>query len=463
MAPEYGATMGFFPVDDATVDYLRATGRTDAETRRVRRATSRRRACSACRAPARSTTRKTLTLDLAVDHAVGRRPEAPAGPHRARRSLKSRFTRALQQARRPRTASRSRRRRLRTRLRRGRRAQGAARSPTPSLQLARQRPAARRRRDGQQPPDARSRHAAAPPRPVDIGNGDVLIAAITSCTNTSNPSVLLAAGLLAKKAVEKGLDRQAAHQDLARAGLARRHRLPDQDGPAALPREARLRRRRLRLHDLHRQRRRPHARDQRGDHHERPGLRRRALGQPQLRGAHPPEPQGQLPASPPLVVAYAIAGTRAEGPDDRAARQRARDGPGVPARHLADARTRSPRCCGYARDPAIVPQALRRSRQREPAVEGRSRARPARSTTGRHRPTSPKPPFFEGFTMQPAAIGDIKGARALGIFGDSVTTDHISPGRLDQADVAGGPVPAGERRRRSPTSTATARAAATTK
>src|SRR5215475_7581165 len=46
---------------------------------------------------------------------------------------------------------------------------------------------------------------AAAPKAVDIGNGDVLIAAITSCTNTSNPSVLIAAGLLAKKAVEKGL------------------------------------------------------------------------------------------------------------------------------------------------------------------------------------------------------------------------------------------------------------------
>ena len=56
------------------------------------------------------------------------------------------------------------------------------------------------------------------PKPVDIGNGDVLIAAITSCTNTSNPGVMLAAGLLAKKAVSEGIDGQAPRQDLARAG-----------------------------------------------------------------------------------------------------------------------------------------------------------------------------------------------------------------------------------------------------
>ena len=71
--------------------------------------------------------------------------------------------------------------------------------------------------------------ATSPPtsrRTSTIGNGDVLIAAITSCTNTSNPSVMLAAGLLAKKAVESGPDACAARQDLARARLARRHRVP---------------------------------------------------------------------------------------------------------------------------------------------------------------------------------------------------------------------------------------------
>ena len=73
-----------------------------------------------------------------------------------------------------------------------------------------------------------------------IGHGSVLIAAITSCTNTSNPSVMLAAGLLAKKAVERGLTVDPVGQDFARAGLARRHRLPRQDRPPNLSRPARL-------------------------------------------------------------------------------------------------------------------------------------------------------------------------------------------------------------------------------
>ena len=66
---------------------------------------------------------------------------------------------------------------------------------------------------------------------ADIGHGAVVIAAITSCTNTSNPSVMLAAGLLAKKAVEKGLDGQAAREDQPRPRLARRHRLLRQSRP----------------------------------------------------------------------------------------------------------------------------------------------------------------------------------------------------------------------------------------
>ena len=70
-------------------------------------------------------------------------------------------------------------------------------------------------------------------------------------------------------------DGQAARQDLAGARLAHRHRVPREGGPAAVPRKARLLPGRLRLHHLHRQRRRPGARDQRGDHEERPGRARR--------------------------------------------------------------------------------------------------------------------------------------------------------------------------------------------
>ncbi len=112
-----------------------------------------------------------------------------------------------------------------------------------------------------------------------------MIAAITSCTNTSNPSVMLAAGLLAKKAVERGLTVQAVGEDLARA-RAPGWSWTTTSGPGLtpLPREARLRPRRLRLHDLHRQLGPAAGRDLGGRPAGRPRRGERAVGQPQLRG-----------------------------------------------------------------------------------------------------------------------------------------------------------------------------------
>ena len=99
----------------------------------------------------------------------------------------------------------------------------------------------------------------------DLGNGDVVIAAITSCTNTSNPSVMIGAGLLARKAAAKGLDRQAVGEDFARARLAGRRRISREGGPAEGSRQARLQSGRLRLHHLHRQFRPAAGGDLRGD------------------------------------------------------------------------------------------------------------------------------------------------------------------------------------------------------
>ena len=87
----------------------------------------------------------------------------------------------------------------------------------------------------------------------DLGHGDVVIAAITSCTNTSNPSVLIGAGLLARNAVAKGLKAEAVGQDLAGAGQPGGRRISRQVGPAEGARQARLQPGRLRLHHLHRQ------------------------------------------------------------------------------------------------------------------------------------------------------------------------------------------------------------------
>ena len=87
----------------------------------------------------------------------------------------------------------------------------------------------------------------------DLGHGDVVIAAITSCTNTSNPSVLIGAGPACPQRRRQGLDGQALGEDLARAGQPGGRRISGQVRPAEGSRQARLQSRRLRLHDLHRQ------------------------------------------------------------------------------------------------------------------------------------------------------------------------------------------------------------------
>src|SRR6185436_10701360 len=158
MAPEYGATMGFFPVDEKTVDYFRSTGRS-AETMAAFEAYFKAQGLFGMPQAGDIDYSEVLALDLDSVRA------SVAGPKRPQDridlgSLKSKFSSLfslpVQQSGFAKKAD-----------------DLAMRSKTT---------------DG-----------------VDIGSGDVLIAAITSCTNTSNPSVLIAAGLLAKKAVEKGL------------------------------------------------------------------------------------------------------------------------------------------------------------------------------------------------------------------------------------------------------------------
>src|SRR5260221_6202657 len=161
MSPEYGATMGFFPVDDETLNYLRRTGRTDAEVALVERYSKEQALFRTDDTPDPEYT-DTLELDLGSIEpslAVPKRPQ-----HRVRLAdMKTAFQSSL---------------RAQTNNR-GFALEGADLDKHATVTTE----------DGEK---------------IEIGHGAVVIAAITSCTNTSNPSVMLGAGLLAKKAVAKG-------------------------------------------------------------------------------------------------------------------------------------------------------------------------------------------------------------------------------------------------------------------
>ncbi len=208
MAPEYGATMGFFPVDDKTIDYLRGTGRTAAEIDAFEAYFKAQGMFGVPRAGEVDYS-EVVTLDL------GSVTPSLAGPKRPQDRIelgqvKQQFTHLFSQ---PMAANgfNQAAERLGERYRVGCGVGDAAAEvqvPHPGaarnlVEMVGNRPA--------RPTAHAQAGASACAVPADaakmpsVGHGDVLIAAITSCTNTSNPSVLLAAGLLAKKAVEAGL------------------------------------------------------------------------------------------------------------------------------------------------------------------------------------------------------------------------------------------------------------------
>jgi aconitate hydratase len=276
-----------------------------------------------------------------------------------------------------------------------------------------------------------------PPGCVTLGHGDVLIAAITSCTNTSNPSVMLGAGLLAKKAVERGLSvspkvkaslapgSRVVTEYLARTGLQPYlDRLGFQlvgygcttcignSGPLD-PRIEEV----VTGNDL---------------------VAASVLsGNRNFEARIQQNIKANFLMSPPLVVAFALAG-RVDIDMTREPLGRDRKGHDVYLRDIWP----SPAEIGDALVSSTDPGTYRRLYADFAA--GNPLWNEIPTTAGkvyRWDPSSTyiqEPPFFEGFSMTPSAIRDIRGARPLAIFGDSVTTDHISPaGAIKPGSPAG--------------------------
>jgi aconitate hydratase len=389
MAPEYGATMGFFPVDDKTLAYFKGTGRTDAE---IEAFANYFKAQGLFGVPKAGDIDYSQALELDLSSVMPslagpKRPQDRINLDKVKSTFTSLFSKPVAE-------------------------NGFARKPE---DLGR----AHKAYDG-----------------TEIRNGDVLIAAITSCTNTSNPGVLLAAGLLAKKAVELGLTvkphikttlapgSRVVTEYLTKAGL-----LPYLEklgfnvaaygcttcignaGPLAQPIEEAIVKNDLVCAAV-------------------------LSGNRNFEARIHANIRANFLASPPLVVAYAIAGTMLR--DFRTEPLgKSKDGQDVYIGHIWPSTEEIQSLMKLAMDAPTFRRLYSNLAEANPMWKKISA--PAGQVYSWPKSTYiAEPPFFQNFSMKPGRTGNVVGARVLGVFGDSVTTDHISPaGSIKPTSPAG--------------------------
>ena len=376
MAPEYGATMGFFPVDDVTVQFMKNTGRTADE---VEAFAAYFKAQGLYGIPAAGSIDYSSVVELDLNSIV----PSLAGPKRPqdrielpamRDTFNSLFSKPI--------------------------AENGFNQPAEKL---------------------KTRYATGKDS-LEIGNADVLIAAITSCTNTSNPGVLLAAGLLAQKAVAKGLTvaphikttlapgSRVVTEYLTNAGLLEpltqlgfglaAYGCTTCIGNAGPLRE-----------DIDKT-----ITDN--------NLICAAVlsGNRNFEARIHPNLKANFLASPPLVVAYAIAGKMNIDLDTEPLGN-GKDGKPVYLRDIWPNSAEIQTVMKYASDPAVY-QKLYSDLTKDLPLWNAIQAPTGNLYQWDDSTYIARPPFFDAAVPE---IGDIKGAKALAVMGDSVTTDHISP------------------------------------
>jgi aconitate hydratase len=385
MAPEYGATCGFFPVDDETLAYLSTSAR---PSQRIALVEKYAKAQGLFRTKTTPDPVFTETLELELGNVV----PSMAGPKRPEGRI------ALE---------------------------GVGAGFKTALETEYRKPGESEKR------------FAVPDKNYDLGHGDVVIAAITSCTNTSNPNVLIGAGLLARNALAKGLSvkpwvktslapgSQVVAEYLANSGLQK-----DLDklgfnlvgfgcttcignsGP--LPPEISTA-----INDN--------------------GIVAAAVlsGNRNFEGRVSPDVQANYLASPPLVVAHAIAGTVAK---DLTVEPLGFDKKGNPV-YLREIWPTTQEINSFVAK--FVTKKVFKARYAD-VFEGDTNWRKVKAPTGETYKWDigstyvQNPPYFEGMKITPEPISDIVGARILALFGDKITTDHISPaGSIKGASPAG--------------------------
>ena len=399
MAPEYGATMGFFPIDAETTNYLRATGRTDEQLETYE---AYYKAQNLWGIPEKGEIEYSTDLDLDLATVV----PSVAGPKRPQDrivlpELKEAFTSSLSR-------------------------------PVPEAGFG------KTSEDlGKQVAVSAEGIGGAATRDGTLSDGSVVIAAITSCTNTSNPSVMLAAGLLAKKAVEKGL----TVNPMVKSSLAPGSRVvtdylektgltPYLDelgfqtvgygcatcignsGPLHPKIEEAVTSNNLVAASV-------------------------LSGNRNFEARVHQNVRANFLMSPPLVVAFALAG-RVDIDMDNDPIGKDKEGADVYLKDIWPSLQEVRDQMQAALKPEVFRKLYKDFAEQNPkwneipSTTGNVYAFDADSTYIQ------EPPFFTDFSMTPDDIKPITGARALGVFGDSVTTDHVSPAGAIKKDSPAG-------------------------
>ncbi len=419
MSPEYGATIGFFPVDNQTLEYLRLSGRSEHQVKLVE---------AYCKAQGLFHTPNspepefsdTLELDLSrVEPSLAgpRRPQDRVALGGAQRDYREQLVKEISDHVKgvdPKAIER-------WTAEGGNPVNGAA-AEIPRSELGHLLKTAKVMADSGE---------------VEIGHGSVLIAAITSCTNTSNPSVMLGAGILAKKAVERGLKSKpwvktslapgskVVTQYLKRAGLTPYleslgfHLVGygcttciGNSGPIPEALAAAVKQNNLVAAAV-------------------------LSGNRNFEGRINPVVRFNYLASPPLVVAYALAGT-IDCDLTQAPIGTGSNGQPVYLKDIWPTPEEVRKAVAESIDAAMFREEYGR------VFEGDERWRGLRVPSGdlfrwqRDSTYVKAPPFFDGIGATPAPLTDISNARVLAMLGHSVTTDHISPAGSIPADGPAG-------------------------
>ncbi|MEZ4227574.1 MAG: aconitate hydratase AcnA [Polyangiaceae bacterium] len=391
MSPEFGSTCAIFPIDAQTVDYVRFSGRSEETAQRIEAYAKAQGLYRTSDTPDPSYT-DTLTLDLATVKPTISGPKRPQDKVLLEEAAQA-WEKTLEELL---TASKQ---------------DVSAKSKTVAVEFAGEK--------------------------FELGHGDVVIAAITSCTNTSNPSVMMGAGLLARNAAAKGLQvkpwvktslapgSRVVTRYLAKSGMLNElEKLKfnvvgygcttciGNSGPLPEPVSQGIREANLVAVSV-------------------------LSGNRNFEGRINPDVRANYLASPPLVVAYALAG-RMGFDFEKDPLGKDSDGKDVFLKDIWPS-------------PAEVQQTLQASLDREMfsgeyahVFEGDESWRGIQIPDGDRFGWDPKstyvrrPTFFDGLSKEPAPVTDIEGARVLAMLGDSVTTDHISPaGSIAENSPAG--------------------------